>query len=295
MPLWNDIAAHISATTNRPFRHQQTRSTGGGCINESHILEGEDGQRYFVKLNSASLSEMFAAEADGLNEIATSHTIRVPHVICYGVSGAQSYLVLEHIEFGRSNNQNHAQLGRDLARMHRHSAKQFGWWRDNTIGATPQANEQSDSWIEFWRQQRLGHQLQLAAENGHGGQLQRLGTQLLDELEQLFTDHRPQPSLLHGDLWSGNYAIATDGTPVIFDPAIYYGDRETDIAMTELFGGFAAEFYRAYEEEYPLATGYERRKKLYNLYHILNHLNLFGGGYLRQSIVMMEQLLRELD
>lgn len=286
MHLWNSIADQISAATGNPFRHRQTRSTGGGCINESHLLEGEDGRRYFVKLNSAALGEMFAAEADGLHEIAASGTIRVPHVICHGISASQSYLVLEHIEFGRGNAQSHARLGRDLARMHRHTAQRFGWWRDNTIGATPQPNAHCDDWIEFWREQRLGHQLRLAEANGYGGQL-------LDELERFFTDHRPQSSLLHGDLWSGNYAIAADGTPVIFDPAVYYGDRETDIAMTELFGGFPAEFYRAYEEEYPLAAGYERRKKLYNLYHILNHLNLFGGGYLRQSMAMMDQLLRQ--
>ena len=290
MPLWTDIFDHIAATTGTPFHCTQPRNSGGGCINESYTLSG-DGQRYFVKLNSARLSDMFEAEATGLKEIANSHTIRVPEVICYGISGSQSYLVLEHIEFGRGNAQSHAQLGHDLARMHRHTAKQFGWWRDNTIGATPQPNRQSDNWIEFWREERLGHQLQLAADKGYTGTLQSLGSQLLDELESFFADHQPQPSLLHGDLWSGNYAIATDGTPLIFDPAVYYGDRETDIAMTELFGGFTSEFYRAYNEEYPLDVGYAKRKPLYNLYHILNHLNLFGGGYLRQSITMMEQLL----
>jgi fructosamine-3-kinase len=291
MPLWTDIANHITAATGKPFHCQQSRSMGGGCINESYVIAGDE-QRYFVKLNTAHLSEMFEAEAAGLNEIATSHTMRVPQVICYGISDQQSYLVLEHVEFGRGDSHSHAQLGRDLARMHRHTAKQFGWYRNNTLGATPQPNRQSDDWCEFWRTQRLGHQLQLAAENGYSGQLQSLGQQLLDELDRFFINHQPQPSLLHGDLWSGNYAIAADGAPLIFDPAVYYGDRETDIAMTELFGGFPAEFYRAYEAEYPLAPGYAQRKQLYNLYHILNHLNLFGGGYLRQSVTMMEQLLR---
>ncbi len=290
MPFWSSIADHISATTGTPFQCQHKQQRGGGCINESYLISGA-GQRYFVKLNTAQLSEMFAAEAAGLNEIAASHTIRVPKVICYGVSGQQSYLVLEQLDFGPGNSRSQTQLGQRLAQMHRHTAKQFGWHRHNTLGTTPQPNRQSDHWIEFWRSQRLSHQLKLAAANGYNGPLQTLGQQLLDQLDDLFVGHQPEPSLLHGDLWSGNYAIATDGTPLIFDPAVYYGDRETDIAMTELFGGFSTEFYQAYETEYPLAPGYHQRKPLYNLYHILNHLNLFGGGYQLQAVSMMEQLL----
>ncbi len=291
MPLWSSIADHISATTGTSFQCQHKQQRGGGCINESYLISGAE-QRYFVKLNTAQLSEMFVAEAAGLNEIAASRTIRVPQVVCYGVSAQQSYLVLEQLEFGPGNSRSQTQLGQQLAQMHRHSANQFGWHRHNTLGTTPQPNTQSDNWIEFWRHQRLGQQLQLAAANGYGGPLQTLGQQLLDQLDDFFVGHQPEPSLLHGDLWSGNYAIATDGTPLIFDPAVYYGDRETDIAMTELFGGFSAEFYQAYETEYPLASGYRQRKPLYNLYHILNHLNLFGGGYQQQAVSMMEQLLR---
>ncbi len=294
MPHWTAIAQHISTTTGQPFRCQQSHGTGGGCINKSYVISG-DGQRFFVKLNGASpceINEMFVAEAAGLDEISASQTLRVPKVICYGVTGQQSYLVLEHLEFGRGTPRSHTQLGHNLARMHRHSAPHFGWWRNNTLGTTLQPNQQNDSWTEFWRTQRLGHQLQLAAANGYGGELQSLGQTLLDRLDDFFVGHQPAPSLLHGDLWSGNYAIAADGTALIFDPAVYYGDRETDIAMTRLFGGFPAEFYRAYEDEYPLAPSYEQRKPLYNLYHVLNHLNLFGGGYLHQSISMMEKLLR---
>lgn len=291
MPFWNSIAQHISTVTGQPFHCQQSRSSGGGCINESYVIEG-DGKRYFVKLNRAQLIKMFTAEAAGLDEIAASQTIRVPEVICHGVAGQQSYLVLEHLGFGPGSSQSQARLGRDLAHLHRHTSDRFGWYRDNTLGATPQPNRQGDRWVEFWREQRLGHQLQLAAGQGYGGQLQSLGAELLDHLEEFFAGHNPEPSLLHGDLWSGNYAFAADGTPLIFDPAVYYGDREADIAMTELFGGFSPEFYQAYEAEYPLTPGYARRKQLYNLYHILNHLNLFGGGYLRQSLSMMERLLR---
>ncbi|OOY41228.1 hypothetical protein BOV91_12580, partial [Solemya velum gill symbiont] len=163
--------------------------------------------------------------------------------------------------------------------MHRKTADAFGWNLDNTIGSTPQLNDWNKSWINFWREQRLGYQLQLA---GHQGSLQRQGEKLLESFH-LLIDHAPQPSLLHGDLWGGNIGYDDSGNPVIFDPALYFGDREADIAMTELFGGFGREFYAAYNAAWPLDAGYPIRKKLYNLYHILNHLNLFGSGYLGQA------------
>ena len=185
------------------------------------------------------------------------------------------------------------QLGRGLAFMHRFHAAHFGWHRDNTIGATPQINTPAADWIGFWRKQRLGFQLALARENGYRGRLLAQGERLLGQLPVFFSGHEPRPSLLHGDLWSGNAAFMRDGTPVMFDPAVYYGDREADIAMTELFGGFSADFYRAYDEAYPREPGYATRKQLYNLYHVLNHLNLFGGGYHAQAERMIEQLLSE--
>jgi fructosamine-3-kinase len=186
------------------------------------------------------------------------------------------------------------QLGIDLACMHRHRSSHFGWHRDNTIGSTPQINDQTDNWVVFYRRHRLGVQYQLAADHGYG-QLLPAGERLMDRLEQFFTDYQPQASLLHGDLWSGNYAIDETGRPVIFDPAVYYGDREADLAMTELFGGFSPRFYAAYNNTYPLDAGYKVRKNLYNLYHILNHLNLFGGGYLGQAERMTNQLLSEVN
>jgi fructosamine-3-kinase len=182
-------------------------------------------------------------------------------------------------------------LGRNLARMHRVTGSRFGWHRDNTIGATPQVNTASEDWIAFWREQRLGFQLNLAAAKGHGGRLIANGMRLMERLPAFFPGGRPQPSLLHGDLWSGNAARTAEGEPVIFDPAVYYGDREADLAMTELFGGFPRPFYEAYAAEYPLDPGYAARKPLYNLYHVLNHLNLFGGGYGAQALRLMEQLL----
>lgn len=293
MSLWTDIADNISAATGEPFHCREQLAGGGGCINTTSTVR-DGGRSYFVKLNCAELAEMFEAEAAGLNEIAASGSIRVPVVICSGISGDQSYLVLEQLALSQGNGNSHQRLGHDLAEMHRCYADHYGWHRDNTIGATPQHNSPSDDWVNFWREQRLGFQLRLAAGNGHGGRLQQLGDQLLPNMEAFFAGHIPSAALLHGDLWSGNYAFLEDGTPVIFDPAVYYGDRETDLAMTELFGGFNAHFYQAYEEAFPLEPGYELRKKLYNLYHVLNHLNLFGGGYLGQAESLMGQLLAEI-
>lgn len=167
----------------------------------------------------------------------------------------------------------------------------FGFAQENFIGTTAQPNGWKDSWIDFWREQRLGYQLELAQHNGYGGELQKQGELLMEKLPEFFADFQPVPSLLHGDLWGGNHAFLTDGTPVIFDPAPYYGDREADLAMTELFGGFDSEFYSAYRAAWPLHAGYGKRKILYNLYHILNHANLFGGGYASQAEGMMRRLL----
>ena len=162
-------------------------------------------------------------------------------------------------------------------------ARQYYW-----LGSV---NTQTEDWIEFWREQRLGFQLNLAKQNGASLSLYNKGTELLNNLYVFYSDYTPQASLLHGDLWSGNYGYLKEGTPVIFDPAVYYGDREADIAMTEMFGGFPDEFYSAYNQEWPLDKGYRQRKKLYNLYHILNHFNMFGGGYAMQAENMIEQLL----
>jgi protein-ribulosamine 3-kinase len=236
---------------------------------------------------------MFIAEAAGLEAIAATNTIRVPLPITHGSAGGQSYLVLEHLEL--SSRGNAKLLGDQLASLHRCSSSQYGFAQDNFIGTTPQPNLWQDNWIDFWREQRLGFQLRLAAQNGYGGQLQSLGTKLQDALPAFFEGYTPKPSLLHGDLWSGNHAFLADGTPAIFDPAVYYGDRECDLAMTELFGGYGTDFYAAYRAAYPLDSGYATRRELYNLYHILNHANLFGGGYAGQAARIMQKLLAELS
>ncbi len=291
--LWSRIAADITQTTGETFSVRRDNAVGGGCINATHVIE-DDGRRFFVKLNAATLLDMFAAEAQGLEEIIGTDAIRAPTPVCYGTAGAQAYLVLEFIAPGHGGRSSQEQLGQQLAALHRVTRPRYGWTRDNTIGATPQHNTEGDDWVEFWRAQRLGFQLQLAADKGYGGRLQTQGERLLAELPRLLAGHTPPAALLHGDLWSGNYSIDAHGAPVIFDPALYYGDRETDLAMTELFGGFSPYFYQAYHEAYPLPEGYQLRKSLYNLYHVLNHLNLFGGAYLAQAEQLTGRLLNEL-
>jgi protein-ribulosamine 3-kinase len=222
----------------------------------------------FRKTKDASSADAFVAEADGL-EALRPH-IRVPKVLDLGIKDDKAFILLEYLDLRGGGD--YAALGRMLAAMHRQTGPRFGWARDNYIGPSPQQNGWCDDWTEFWRTRRMQPQLELAKRNGF---------ELKEPSLDLLSNHRPQPSLLHGDLWSGNAGFAADG-PVLYDPAVYYGDRETDLAMTELFGGFPREFYQAYNEVFPLAQGYGKRKHLYNLYHLLNHLNLFGGGYLGQ-------------
>jgi len=291
MSHWHSIVRHIERVTGEAFSVRQQRSLGGGSINSAFLLIG-DNKRYFVKTNCSGAGSMFAAEARGLQEMASSHTVKVPEPVCYGDDLAQSYIVLQYLDMtGRANQ---AVLGEQLAAMHRVTAARFGWAIDNTIGATHQPNAWMDDWLVFWRERRLGYQLQLAAGNGYGGELQILGEKLLSEMPKLFSGREVSPSMLHGDLWGGNVAGLNDGTPVIFDPALYYGDREADLAMTYVFGGFSPDFYASYENALPLDDGFAVRKTFYNIYHIINHLNLFGGGYHGQAIAMIERVLAEI-
>jgi len=284
----------IDEATGRPIRIQAREAVGGGCINTAWRIAGDDGQPYFVKLNAPGHRDMFAAEFAGLEELRAAGGVRVPAPVCHGATARAAFLVLEYLDLGCAGGADYEVLGRQLAALHRVTRPEFGWRRDNTIGTIPQPNRPSDDWVEFWRERRLGHQLALAAAQGHRGRLQQRGERLMAALPALLAGHVPAASLLHGDLWSGNHAFTRDGTPVIFDPAVYYGDREADLAMTELFGGFPASFYRAYREAWPLPDGYESRKILYNLYHVLNHLNLFGGGYRAQAEGMIDALLGEV-
>jgi fructosamine-3-kinase len=289
MAVWGMVASAIRDATHRRFSLHSKASVGGGSINDAYRLEGTDGSRYFLKLNDARHHPMFIAEAAALGAIAASKTLQVPRPVAHGIAGRHSYLVLEHLELGSRGDAR--LLGAQLAALHRCTSSRFGFAQDNFIGTTPQPNGWKEDWIDFWREQRLGFQLRLAAKNGHGRELQGPGGKLLEALPSFFAGYSPQPSLLHGDLWGGNHAYLTDGTPAVFDPAPYYGDRECDLAMTELFGGYPADFYAAYRAAWPLDAGYAVRRDLYNVYHVLNHANLFGGGYVRQAEQMMQRLL----
>lgn len=292
MSLWGAIGDGLVEATGEQGAVTPLGEVGGGCINRAMRIN-HGGQTYFVKLNDAAHADMFAAEARGLRELRDSHSLRVPEPLCYGADAQSAWLVLEDLALGGSGDP--AALGCGLATMHQVTQEYFGWERDNTIGSTPQINTREGDWAVFWREHRLRFQLDLAERHGFGGRLRARGERLLDALPLLFAGHQPAASLLHGDLWSGNYAYTHGGEPVIFDPAVYYGDREADIAMTELFGGFGRTFYVAYREAWPLDEGYAVRKTLYNLYHVLNHLNLFGGGYLSQAQGMIDRLLSELE
>ncbi len=290
MEPWDSIADSIAEANARPFVIRDKQTVSGGCINKAYKVSGGK-DCYFVKLNHVKLLPMFEAEAKGLEAILATRTVRAPKPIVTGACADTAFLVLEYIPMRSTQNQ--ALLGQQLAQMHRATAASFGWEVDNTIGSTPQPNTRCDDWVEFWSQRRLGFQLHLAARKGAGARLQQDGERLLHRLPVFFSSYRPAASLLHGDLWGGNHAADPHRQPVIYDPATYYGDRETDIAMTELFGGFSKEFYSAYNNVWPLDPGYAVRRTLYNLYHILNHYNLFGGGYLSQAQSMIEQLLSE--
>jgi fructosamine-3-kinase len=285
--MWNQIALHISQATGRPFQLSHRRSVGGGSINQAYVVsEGE--RAYFVKLNQASRVAMFEAEALGLRQMADSQTIRVPIPICWGVAAQSAYIVLESLDLGYGDQQAWEAMGRKLAAMHRVTSDRFGWDQNNTIGFIPQINTWTSDWVEFFTQHRLGYQFQLA--NRRGGHFPKQ-KELLATVPEILAGYNPQPSLVHGDLWTGNAAVTKQGEPVIFDPATYFGDREVDIAMSELFGSFPANFYQAYNEAFPLEPGYSQRKILYNLYHILNHFNQFGGSYEYQANQMIASLL----
>lgn len=293
MISWSDIAAQISSSIDAPFIVERKYSVSGGCINQCFCIEGNN-HRFFVKLNNVESASMFEAEAIGLQEIKNSDTLRVPTPVCWGKNEANAWLVLEYLEMNNNSNDGSVALGIGLAAMHRICFEKFGWIQNNTIGSTLQINEFSFDWIQFWRKHRLGYQLQLAKTNLHTSKLIKQGEHLMSELDAFFPGAAPTASLLHGDLWNGNFSFDPMGQPILFDPAVYYGDRETDLAMTELFGGFSTTFYAAYKEAYPLDPCYKTRKTLYNLYHVLNHLNLFGGSYLYQAEHMIKKLLAEI-
>lgn len=288
VPDWQTIAEALPGhKTQGAIR--DARRVSGGDISDAWRLDIGD-ETFFIKTGPLSGLALFESEADGLRELAAANAVRVPKVLACGTAAQEAFIALEWLDFDPPTVQAERQLGEQLAKMHRHTAPQHGWYRDNTIGHTPQENPWTDDWIGFFCEQRLRYQLQLAKDKGYRGELQSFGAELAKSLPRLFDNYEPVPSLLHGDLWGGNWATV-DGGPIVFDPAVYYGDRETDIAMTDLFGGFGPAFYAAYQSAWPLYDGHERRRPLYQLYHVLNHLNLFGRGYLNKAVTMTKSLL----
>ncbi|HSG63505.1 MAG TPA: fructosamine kinase family protein [Gammaproteobacteria bacterium] len=251
---------------------------GGGSINRAFKISADPGP-LFVKVNDPDARAMFEAEALGLALLREAGGPRVPEVIAVGSAEGGAYIALEWLDLGAKTASAERDLGAGLARQHRRLAETFGWDRDNTIGTTPQINTQTPDWGRFFADQRLGFQIGLAERNGLSPGIIDSARELLDQVQTLLGAHAPSPSLLHGDLWGGNWGATRAGTAVIFDPAVYFGDRETDIAMTRLFGGFGPDFYSAYEAAWPLPAGWQRRAELYKLYHLLNHFNLFGASY----------------
>lgn len=307
IPDWSEIANYISLSIGRKVIIRDSQSVGGGCINQSWKVTDQEGDTWFIKTNQPSLIDMFEAEKSGLEEIQKSESFITPTPLCTGQTSQCSFLVMEFLQLTSVFDASLA--GRQLAKMHQHTQNSFGWKRDNTIGSTPQINScecaceirgrstDENGWVIFWQKNRLEFQLNLAFKKGFPSGDYEAGMELSQLVGKFFTDYQPLASLLHGDLWGGNCGSdSSDQTksPVIYDPAVYYGDRETDLAMTELFGGFGSRFMDSYHECLPIDRGYVARKKLYNLYHILNHFNIFGGGYGSQAARMMKELLSEV-
>ena len=274
--------------------HDEPTAVGGGSIHRAYSYRTDRGP-VFVKVCELSNAPMIASEAAGLRELANAKAIRVPEVLAIGKLADRAFICLEWLELVAPTDIAQTRLGEQLAALHAHSAESYGWYQDNFIGTTAQCNEQRSGWVDFYRSQRLGPQLDLAERSGADGRTIEKARRLLESLDDFFESYRPAPSLLHGDLWGGNWGAVGIGQPVIFDPAVYYGDREADIAMTRLFGGFGEPFYAAYEATWPLDVGSAARTRLYNLYHVLNHFNMFGGGYLAQARTMIDELLIEVN
>lgn len=275
-----EVRAALARDLGQPLT--DLRPAGGGFTDNWRCRAAE--LDLFVKV--ATDADRLAGEADGLRALAACPTLVVPTVRACGIAGSAAYLAMDWLALSRSGDD--ARLGAAIAALHAISGPAYGWHRANYLGTSPQPNGQTADWARFFADQRLAPQLAMAEANGHHAVIAP-GRRLLDRLPQLLASHRPPVALLHGDLWRGNVGFV-DGRPAVFDPAVHYGDPECDLAMAALFGGFAPTFFAAHAACHPLPPGWERRRLLYQLYHLLNHLNLFGGGYLGQVLAILEQL-----
>jgi protein-ribulosamine 3-kinase len=292
MQAWSDLVQKLDNQHGIRLLGKRARSVSGGDIHRAHRVESESGP-LFIKTNTDLHLDHFQAEFAGLQALAANGALRVPQALACGLAGETAYLVLEWLDLVSPDRDSATRMGQGLAALHQSTADCFGFPGDNYIGRTPQPNSFSRNWADFFREHRLGFQLDLAIANGFQF-LRGDGQRLVRDLDALFVGYEPAPSLLHGDLWGGNWAALDTGEPVIFDPAVYYGDRETDLAMTRLFGGFGETFYTAYEAMWPMSEGWQGRCELYQLYHVLNHANLFGAGYARDAQQRIKCLLAKL-
>jgi fructosamine-3-kinase len=259
-------------------------SIGGGCIGNAMKITTEKGAKYFVKMYSSG--KIHFCEANGLNELKTANAIRIPRV----VKVTDDFLILEFIESAPPVAGFSEKFGRQFAQLHRTKSDLYGYFEDNFIGSTEQINlPQNDNWKEFYFENRLMFQFRLIEKKGYSNSRLNSGIKSIErQIDNILDDSTERPSLLHGDLWGGNYITDQRGNPCLIDPAVYYGNREADLAMTKLFGGFDERFYGAYNEEYQMADGWQERENLYKLYHILNHVNLFGTSYMSQALHLIE-------
>jgi len=264
-------------------------SLSGGCISDAFKVTTVDGLNYFLKYNLSISNDMFVKEANGLKELTKANAIRIPDVLSFD----EDYILLEYIPTGNKSKNFFEEFGRNFAEMHKFTSNSFGFYEDNYLGSNPQKNipneKEKSIWANFYFNKRILYQVQLAEKLGNSTPELRKGiSNLENKIEEIVGDSKEKPSLLHGDLWGGNYMVDENGNAVLIDPAVYYGHREADLGMTKLFGGFSSEFYRTYNERFPLEDGYDYRENIYKLYHVLNHLNLFGGGYYSQALSLIK-------
>ncbi len=277
MSINSKIQIRLEEFLGEKIQHES--SVSGGCIADSRVIETTLGKQYFLKMLSGAAG-MFLKEANSLKELAKPACIRVPKVIL----SDEKFLLIEYIQQGIRNDRFFKDFGADFAQMHRYSSSQFGFFEDNYIGSTPQYNvaqsNECTNWAEFYFQKRILAQFKIAERNNYATDELRKGVHLIEnKIDYILAGSEENPSLLHGDLWSGNFLCDHNGKAVLIDPAVYYGHREADLAMTKMFGGFSHDFYSSYQQVFPLADGWEYREKIYLLYHYLNHLNLFGTSY----------------
>ncbi len=287
MKLNDKIKSSIEEKTGEQII--SSSSIGGGCISDAQRVETESGEIFLLKINTVHSGDMFKKEANGLIELGKSKAIRVPEVIM----SEESFILLEFINSGGKAKNFFSDFGENFAKLHKYTADTFGFYEDNYIGSTEQKNipeeEEKQNWVNFYWNKRLLFQFKLAEKNGYSTEELSKGiSKLENKIEDILKGSENTPSLLHGDLWSGNYMSDENGNACLIDPAVYYGNREADLAMTKLFGGFDSNFYSSYNENFPLPEGYKYRENIYKLYHVLNHLNLFGRGYYSQALALIK-------